>query len=107
MDHPVWQLLDELEHTLREAELWQAKPVPAQALLSVQPFCCDTLRFEQWLQFVFIVKMRALIQSGAALPANMAIAPMAEVSFAQHPDYQALHSVLQRLDSVVSESAPC
>ncbi|RZM81661.1 hypothetical protein C3B51_07950 [Pseudoalteromonas rubra] len=107
MDHPVWHLLDELERTLREAELWQTEPVPAQALLSVQPFCCDTLRFEQWLQFVFVVKMRALIHSGAALPANMAIAPMAEVSFAQHPNYKALHSVLQRLDSAVSESAPC
>ncbi|MCG7534741.1 YqcC family protein [Pseudoalteromonas sp. OOF1S-7] len=107
MDHPLWHLLDELEHTLREAELWQAEPVPAQALLSVQPFCCDTLRLEQWLQFVFIVKMRALIQSDAALPANMAIAPMAEVSLAQHPQLAVLLSVLQRLDAAVSESAPC
>ncbi|QPB84145.1 YqcC family protein [Pseudoalteromonas rubra] len=103
MDHPVWQLLDELEHTLRQAKLWQAEPVSEQALQSTQPFCCDTLRFEQWLQFVFIVKMRTLLQNGAPLPANMAIAPMAEVNLAQHPQFNALLGVLQRLDSAVSE----
>ncbi|AZZ99156.1 YqcC family protein [Pseudoalteromonas sp. R3] len=103
MDHPVWRLLDELEHTLRQAELWQATPVPVEALRSTQPFCCDTLRFEQWLQFVFVVKMRALLQSGSALPANMAIAPMAEISLAQHPQLAVLLNVLQRLDLAVSE----
>lgn len=98
----VKQLLQELEDTLKSHELWQNTPVAAEKLQSTAPFCCDTLRFEQWLQFVFIPKMLELLAANAPLPSNMAIAPMAEMSFAQQPYFDALLDVLTRLDASVS-----
>ncbi|OCQ18458.1 hypothetical protein A7985_23510 [Pseudoalteromonas luteoviolacea] len=98
----VLQHLAELESQLQQAKLWQAEPVEAQALASTQPFCCDTLRFEQWLQFVFIPKIQQMIQAGQSLPTNIAIAPMAEVAFADHPQQQALFSKLNEIDTVIS-----
>lgn len=52
-----------------------------QALASREPFCCDTLSFEQWLQFILIPRMGALIAGNHPLPSNIAVAPMAEEAF--------------------------
>jgi uncharacterized protein YqcC (DUF446 family) len=49
-----------------------------QALSSQQPFCVDTLAFEQWLQWIFLPRMKQLLEAGAALPSASGIQPMAE-----------------------------
>ncbi|MEH6357493.1 MAG: YqcC family protein [Pseudomonadales bacterium] len=74
-------ILLELEAALRERQLWEAKPPSLVALSSQQPFCFDTLRFTQWLQFVFIERLKAIIECCAALPARSGIVPIAEENF--------------------------
>ncbi len=46
-------LLLRLEAELRNQERWAFETPPIQALQSQLPFCCDTLKVEQWLQFIF------------------------------------------------------
>jgi len=75
------QLLTELTQQLKTQGLWQADKPEASKLTSTVPFCCDTLAFEQWLQFVFISKLHSMLMTGMALPADIAIKPMAEESF--------------------------
>ncbi len=93
--------LYQLEQTLRVSQLWSSVKPSIQALSSTEPFACDTLSFEQWLQFIFIPKMRVLIENEDPLPLAMAITPMAEMSFG------ALHSnvtqCLRALDEVISK----
>ncbi|WDE06918.1 YqcC family protein [Thalassomonas viridans] len=74
-------LLSRLAAELKRQQLWQASDVPAGALASRQPFCCDTLTFAQWLQFVFIPKLGQLAENNLPLPADMALCPMAEEAF--------------------------
>jgi uncharacterized protein YqcC (DUF446 family) len=74
-------LLIDIEAHLRQLDLWEADHPGEEALASVQPFCIDTLSFSQWLQFVFVPTMYALLESGDALPTECAIAPMAEEYF--------------------------
>jgi uncharacterized protein YqcC (DUF446 family) len=74
----VVQLLAELAAALQAAGRWQAQPPPPAALASRLPFCCDTLRFTEWLQWVFIPRTRALLDAGGPLPKASAITPMAE-----------------------------
>ncbi|MDK1287524.1 YqcC family protein [Pseudoalteromonas umbrosa] len=105
MSQVVLQHLAVLEVQLKQSQLWQAEPVDEQALASVQPFCCDTLRFEQWLQFVFIPKITVMIESGVPLPTNIAIAPMCDVAFAQHPDHALLFKCLSDIDALFSNGA--
>ncbi|KZN66307.1 hypothetical protein N473_09990 [Pseudoalteromonas luteoviolacea CPMOR-1] len=105
MSQLVLQHLADLEVQLKHAQLWQAEPIDEQALASVQPFCCDTLRFEQWLQFVFIPKIKAMIETGVPLPTNIAISPMCDVAFAQHPDQQTLFKCLSEIDTLISRGA--
>ncbi|WP_105215613.1 YqcC family protein [Pseudoalteromonas sp. T1lg22] len=96
-------LLQQLETQLQAHKLWQAEPIDAHLLHSGQPFCVDTLRFEQWLQFVFIVKMRVLVQNRAVLPSSIALTPMAELQWPGR--YLDLHKVLTALDQHLSHDA--
>lgn len=72
--------LDRLESALTTCGLCQEIPPAAEALQSLQPFCVDTLSFSQWLQFVFVVRMRTIVDNELALPGACAITPMAEES---------------------------
>lgn len=78
-------LLLSLEGALRQASLWQESAPAPEALLSTQPFCIDTLTFPQWLQFIFLPRMRWIVEQGDALPAKCGIAPMAEEYFRPLP----------------------
>ncbi len=69
-------LLD-LEAELRRLDLWQGAAPSVEALASTQPFGIDTLTFPQWLQFIFLPRMRSLIEQQQPLPVGCGIAPMA------------------------------
>ncbi|TPH13845.1 YqcC family protein [Litorilituus lipolyticus] len=74
-------LLTCLEKQLKAGNLWQRKPPSREALASELPFCYDTLRFEQWLQFIFIPKMEFIISNKHVLPTKIALTPIAEQAF--------------------------
>ncbi|MCU4676960.1 YqcC family protein [Catenovulum sp. 2E275] len=94
-------LLTELEQALKQVNLWQQTRPSAQALASTQPFCIDTLSFEQWLQFIFIEKMRILLQTKQALPTTLALLPLAEEVYKNSQfDKQILLNVIVKIDNV-------
>lgn len=80
--HALADALLELERKLRALGLWSTQPPSAAALSSQEPFCLDTLNFEQWLQWVFIPRMAAIIEAGGTMPPGCNILPMAEEAFA-------------------------
>ena len=71
------------------------------ALASQQPFCIDTLRFDQWLQFVFIGRLRQLLADQLPLPDQCAVAPMAAQCFSAR-DQGPLIAQLARIDALHS-----
>jgi uncharacterized protein YqcC (DUF446 family) len=96
------QLID-LECILRSMNLWSHERPSEEDLASDQPFCVDTLRFEQWLQFVFIERMTLIVERELPLPDKCGLAPMAEECFrgaAYSP--QTLIEKLQVIDRTLS-----
>ena len=77
----VQQLLEQLIIALQQERLWLSEPPPVEAFNSTEPFCIDTMNFVQWLQFVFIARMQALLDAKVNLPANASITPLAEEYF--------------------------
>ena len=67
-----------IEKELRCLNQWQAEAPASEALASKQPFCVDTLSFTQWVQFVFIPLLTALIDKQSLLPVKSEISPMAQ-----------------------------
>lgn len=70
-----------IEIELRRLCVWSDRSPSVDALQSAQPFCIDTLEFVEWLQFVFLPKMKVLVEQGADLPTVSGMAPMAEEYF--------------------------
>lgn len=89
-------LLHELEAALVAAQLWQDQPPSKQALVSTEPFCIDTLAFEQWLQFVMLPNFHFILEKQLPLPKSCQISPMASLVL---QDVQIL-SILRKIDDL-------
>jgi len=96
-------LLQRIEAELKRLQWWSEQVPPTTALASTAPFACDTLSLAQWLQFIFLPRMRALIEGRFPLPDNCGIYPMAEQAWAPlTPAHQPLLSTLKELDVLLS-----
>jgi len=100
----VAMLLIDLEAALRSHSLWDGEPPDPLALASVEPFCVDTLSFAQWLQFMFLPRMRMLIDTGEELPTRCGMAPMAEVCFAATFGGDSVVAVLREIDLLIEQA---
>ena len=80
--------LQNLQHTMERLALWQSVPPQEAAFLSEQPFALDTMNPTEWLQWVFIPRMHALVESQAPLPRQIAISPYLEEALKEE-DYLA------------------
>lgn len=96
-------LLNQLENELLLLNLWETTPPSEQALSSPEPFCVDTLSLSQWLQWLFIPRMHALLDGNLPLPANCSIHPIAEENFkGLREDCHTLLRTIQQLDQALS-----
>ncbi len=95
--------LDAVEAALRASGHWQLQSPSPQALASTEPFCVDTLSFDQWLQFIFLPRLRALVASHGLPTGPCGIAPMAEQALAGTAlCAEALLAPLRNLDRLIS-----
>lgn len=105
MTEQIQLLLDALESELKQLELWSLVQPDEKALQSRLPFCVDTLRFEQWLQFIFIPKMQLLLDTASPLPTKIALLPLAEQVFNEGDKrFNRLLGIISALDSRFTEA---
>lgn len=95
-------LLKELALGMRQNSLWAEQPLQPEALLSIAPFACDTMSFEQWLQFVYIPKLQELVDQQRPLPNKIAVLPMAEEVFKNNGNVAVVMSILGQLDNLLA-----
>lgn len=92
-----------IERELRVQGWWQVEPPSAQALASQEPFCVDSMAFDQWLQWIFLPRMKHMLENGAALPAVSGIQPMAEQVYGDgNGQTRALVRLLGEFDRLIS-----
>lgn len=99
-------LLQNIQCAMKEAGYWSDIKISAQALLSQQPFCCDTMNFAQWQQFVFIPKMQALIRAEQELPTltqGQGIEPMASEFYKEAVANQAVMALIRQFDVLLQQ----
>lgn len=84
MDYRASALADQLlliERELRVLGFWATSSPDARSLTSQEPFCVDTLAFEEWLQWIFLPRMKLILERDEALPAVSGILAMAEMVY--------------------------
>lgn len=92
-------LLDALEEELKEIKWWEERSPTDEALSSCVPFCADTLTFTQWLQWVYLPKMRDYVITNGKAPAKSNLYAIAEIAWAgSAQDCARLYSIIQALD---------
>ena len=104
MEARVLLIADQLlliERELRVQGWWETESPSEQALSSQQPFCIDTLAFEQWLQWIFLPRMKQLLESGAPLPQASGIHVMAEQVYGSDVAARALVKLLGDFDRLI------
>ncbi len=98
----------ELEAAMKAANLWRMPTPEASAFASQQPFCIDTMSLPQWVRFVFIARLNALIDANAPMPAKCDVAP-AVAAYLMQEKVRASDQVLvvravERVDQLVSDN---
>ena len=100
----IKQILALLEDNLKNSELWSEEEISEEKLSSKVPFCADTLSYPEWLQFVFIRRMQAIVDGEDELPSASGLFPMAQVYFGRDIfRYRELASVLLKLDRALRD----
>lgn len=106
------RILDIADHLLlieRELQVrgWWGEVSPsASALASTVPFAVDTLSFEQWLQWIFLPRMKLILEHGHPLPSASGILIMAETVFTDRPEEsRELRRLLAAFDRLIAASA--
>ena len=96
-----------IERELRVQGWGDDVPPSIEALSSVEPFSVDTLDFEQWLQWIFLPRMKTILEQDLPLPNASGIQEMAEMVFAarnvQGKDRQ-LQVLLKEFDLLITAS---
>jgi uncharacterized protein YqcC (DUF446 family) len=102
-NHQLADITNAIEAELRVLGLWEDQ-VPSQADMSSRmPFCYDTLRFWQWLQWVFIPRIRLILAEDSAWPTSSEIAPLAETEFRRLPqDCSRLLAMIRTFDLLIT-----
>jgi len=96
--------LDQIELEMRQIGLWASEPPSSEALASQMPFCYDTMFFHEWLQWIFIPRMRAMILAGNRPSSACVIAPLAQHSFAEMaPETTKLEALIEHFDALAEQ----
>lgn len=91
-----------IERALRMQGLWSAQEMPEAARHSTEPFAVDCLQFEEWLQWIFLPRMKAILETGQALPRHSGIREMAEMVYAEKRQHlEALLEALGCFDQLI------
>ncbi|HBO38366.1 MAG TPA: anhydro-N-acetylmuramic acid kinase [Pasteurellaceae bacterium] len=93
--------LRQLQTVMEELDLWQVVPPQEKAFLSTEPFAIDSMTANEWLQWIFIPRMYALLECEAELPATIAISPYIEEALKETVGLQRLLSPIIEIERLL------
>ena len=90
---------DQIEAEMRSIGMWQEAPLQPKQLNFQQAFAIDTMTFAQWLQFVFLARVREAI-AGNSFPQGSSVGAQAVREFDGYPDADRLITLLSEFDAL-------
>jgi uncharacterized protein YqcC (DUF446 family) len=100
----VKQRIDNIEAEMKRIGYWSDKPLPPEAYNFHRAFAMDTMAFSQWLQFVFVVRVNELVESGGPFPTRSQVGAQAVREFDGADEANQLVRLLSEFDHYI-ESA--
>ncbi len=95
----VLQYADRIEAEMRRIGFWQSAPLRPEQLNFKQAFAMDTMTYAQWLQFIFLPRVREAAASNE-FPSGSSVGAQAAREFDGDPDAGGLVSLLSEFDTL-------
>ncbi|HEV3040721.1 MAG TPA: YqcC family protein [Candidatus Angelobacter sp.] len=93
------QYADQIEAEMRQIGMWQAEPLRPEQLDFKEAFAMDTMTFAQWLQFIFLNRVREAIASGE-FPSGSSVGAQAVREFDGQHEADPLITLLSEFDAL-------
>jgi len=99
----VYAKTSELEAELKRLNRWNTEPLSAEKFDNMGAFGSNTMTFEQWLQFILIPRIHAIVNEKGEFPKGSMLATYAIRVFDGDPGADRLHELLFALDQLINE----
>jgi uncharacterized protein YqcC (DUF446 family) len=93
----VQSSIEAVEAEMRRIGAWQDQPLADAQYDFHAAFASDTMAFEQWLQFVFIPRVRSIIVDGGEFPSRSEVSAQAFREWVAWGNRQDVESLIERL----------
>lgn len=93
-------MIGEIEAEMKRIGMWQEEPLPPQAYAFQKAFAMDTMAYSQWLQFVFIPRVRQIVSEKGTFPSGSMVATQAIREFDGWTEAGDLISLLSEFDAM-------
>lgn len=95
----VLRYSDLIEAELRRVGYWQNQPLHPEQMEFKQAFAMDTMTYMQWLQFIFLPRVREAAASNQ-FPSSSSVGAQAVREFDGAPDADGLITLLSEFDAL-------
>ena len=95
----VARYADEIEAEMRKIGFWQSEPLKPEQLAFTQAFAMDTMSYAQWLQFIFLPRVREAVAANQ-FPSGSSVGAQAVREFDGAPDADRLVTLLSEFDAL-------
>jgi uncharacterized protein YqcC (DUF446 family) len=96
----VAEAIDRVEAELKRIGWWRNAPLPPEMYQFTQAFAMDTMPFSYWLQFIFIPRVRSIIESHGEFPRTSMVAAQAVREFDGIEEASDLNTALHDFDAL-------
>ena len=97
----VREAIEKIEAEMKRIGYWQEEPLRPEQLDFQQAFAMDTMSYAQWLQFIFLPRVREAIASGA-FPGSSSVGTQAIREFDGDMNASGLVTLLCNFDALFS-----
>jgi uncharacterized protein YqcC (DUF446 family) len=96
------QLITAIETEMRAAGFWSEEPLPEDALEVKAAFGMDKLTFDEWLQYIFIPRVKTIVAQHEQLPDRSMVAVKAVREYDGVPGADRLLDLLSDFDELIN-----
>jgi len=104
LQQDVTQYSNQIEAEMHSIGMWQAEPLRPEQLKFTQAFAMDTMAFSQWLQFIFLPRVREAVATNS-LPSESSVGAQAVHEFDGYPEADRLITLLSEFDALFDSSS--
>ena len=91
--------VDKIEAEMKRIRYWELVPLKPEQMDFTQAFAMDTMSFAQWLQFVFLPRVREAITAND-FPSSSSVGTQAVREFDGDPNADELVTLLSEFDTL-------